>query len=309
MPFRLIFKQHFQQQYLAYLLGAGITLLTMCISWKFKKSKLQLIWVGLFVSTGNILWYMSSVGSSWYLGQITAAFFLTAAIYESINKKRAFLVGIFLGAALLSRLHTILSIPIFLYFFYSPKKWFINYSKIGLGIAPFLIFNFYYNFIRFGVIWDKAYFLIPGLFSEPWFDKGLFHFSYIKENLKTMFLSVPRFSQNKPYIIPSWNGLSILLTSPAFIYVFKKVKRVKLSLFIWLSILPILLVVLSHGTTGFTQFGYRFAVDFYPLLFLKTILSVSENKLRIDHWLLLFFAIIVNLWGVLWINKFGWVGF
>ena len=37
IPFRLLFKEKFEQQYLAHLLGAGIAGLTILISWKIKK--------------------------------------------------------------------------------------------------------------------------------------------------------------------------------------------------------------------------------------------------------------------------------
>ncbi len=309
IPFRYLLKDRFEQHYLSILMGAGIIVLTMSISWIFNKSKKQLIFIGLFAAFGNIIWFLASVGSSWYLGQISAAFFMTAAIYESFKRKRPVLVGIFLGAAFMSRLHTILAFPLFLYIFFDKKYWFLNYFKIGLGAIPLLGFNFYYNFIRFGTVFDKAYLLIPGLLDEPWFKNGLFNLKYIPDGLKTMFLSLPRFSNTSPYLSPSWAGLSILITSPIFIFTILNNYKDKIISFSWISIILISTVILSHGTTGFTQFGYRFAVDFYPLLFLLLIKYLSIHKINKLHWLLLAIGIIVNLWGVLCINKFGLVGF
>jgi hypothetical protein len=77
----------------------------------------------------------------------------------------------------------------------------------------------------------------------------------------------------------------------------------------WFSIILIALVIFSHGTTGFTQFGYRYAVDFYPLLVFLTIKGAVNLNSKYIHWVLLIMSIIVNLWGVIWINKFGWVSF
>ena len=174
---------------------------------------------------------------------------------------------------------------------------------------PFISFNFYYNFLRFGSIFDKGYYLIPGVLEESWFKKGLFNLSYIPNNLKVIFASFPRFSENSPYITPSWAGLSIWITTPAFIYAFAANMKERMVRFSWVSILLISLIILSHGTTGFAQFGYRFAVDFYPILIFLTIKGVSGGKLKWHHWLLLVVGIVVNLWGVIFINKFGWVGF
>ena len=309
IPFRLIFHKNFYQEYLAQLLGAAMTALTMLISWKIKEDKKQLVWVGLLTAFGNIVWYMSSTGSSWYLGQITSAFFLTAAIQESLNKKRPISVGVFLGASFLARLQVVLSLPFFLYLLFDKKEWFRKYLLLAVGMFPFVIFNFYYNFIRFGTIFDKGYSLIPGVLDEPWFKKGLFNISYIPNGLKTMFLSLPKFNNKYPYITPSWAGLSILITTPAFVYsLFARIKE-KAVQFSWLSIIFISVVVLGHGSTGFAQFGYRFAVDFYPLLIFLTIKGISKTGIRWHHWLLLIFSILVNLWGVIWINKLGWVSF
>lgn len=309
IPFRYLLGSAFQQQYLAHILGAATAALTSLIAFSIKRQKALAIWSGLLVGAGSIIWYLSSTGSSWYLGQVSAAFFITAAIYEALNKKRPFLVGIFIGAAFLSRLHTILTIPLFLYLL-KDKFWFKKYFFLGLGILPFVSFNFYYNFIRFGTIFDKAYVLIPGLAQESWYQDGLFNLSNIPNHLKVIFTALPKFSSSFPFVTPSWAGLAIWITTPAFVYsLFAKIKD-RLIQVSWLVIILISLVIFSHGTTGFTQFGYRFAVDFYPALTLVTINGASQaHKLSWHHWLLLGIGVLVNLWGVLWINKFGWVGF
>lgn len=308
LPFRFFLKESFSQEYLAQLLGAGIVVLTMLISLTIKKSKVLALWSGLLIGFGSIVWFLSATGSSWYLGQVAATFFLTLAIYEGLNKKRAYLIGICLGGAFLSRLHTILSLPFFLFLIYE-KNWFKKFLQLALGLLPFVFFNFIYNYLRFGVIWDKAYTLIPGLTTEPWYQKGIFSLSYIPRNLKVIFTSLPVFKNEFPYLIPSLGGLSLWITTPAFIYSLRAKIKERVVQFSWLSIFLIGLVVFSHGSTGFAQFGYRFAVDFYPFLIFLTIKGVAKTGLMWHHWLLLTMGIIVNLWGVLWINKFGWIGF
>ena len=312
IPFQFLLKGGFQQQYLAHFLGAGIVVLVCLISWKVKKDRKLVLWSGLLAGVGNIIWYLSSNGSSWYLGQISAAFFMSAAIFEALNKKRAFLAGIFVGAAFLSRLHTILCLPLIIYLIFDKKSWIKKLFYLGMGIAPFVLFNFYYNFVRFGTIFDQAYFILPRILNEtrsPWFIYGVLNTAYIPNNLITMFWSFPIFLNRIPFIQPNWNGLSIWITTPAFIYTLKSDIKERLTQVSWLSIILILLVVVSHGGNGFSQFGYRFAVDFYPILLLLKIKGVASRGLRWHHWVLLTLSVTVNLWGVLWINKFGWVSF
>ncbi len=311
IPFRLVFQQSFQQQYLAHLFGAGIVVVTILISWTIKKDTKLAIWSGLLASVGTIMWFLSSVGSSWYLGQISAALFMTIAIYESLNKKRPFVIGVFLGAAFLSRIHTIIAFPFFLYVL-SGKNWFKKYFLFGLGVLPFILFNFYYNFIRFGTILDQAYFILPKLLGEenqPWFVHGVANPVYIPNNIKAMFWTFPKILDKFPFIQPSWAGLAIWITTPAFLYAFFAKLKEKINIFAWISVCLIFLIVASHGGTGWAQFGYRFAVDFYPFLIFLTIKGVARTGVKWHHWLLLFLSVFVNTWGVLWINKFNWVSF
>jgi hypothetical protein len=304
MPLVKIFGTSFPQQYLAHLFGAVFTFAAMKISLKVKKDTKLMIYIGLFSALGNIVWFLSSVGSSWYLSQVVAAAFIMLAINELLGKKRELVIGILLGAAYLGRIDTILSLPFFL-FALKDKNFIKRLFLIGIGILPFFIFNSLYNFLRFGVIWDKAYTLIPGLSTEPWYQKGIFNISYIPSHLKVMFASFPIFKNAFPYAVPSFGGLAIWITSPVFVYsLFANIKEriVKLS---WVAIVLISLLIFSHGSTGFSQFGYRFAVDFYPFLILLTIKGISKTGLKWHHWVLLVISILVNAWGVILTNKFG----
>jgi hypothetical protein len=232
-----------------------------------------------------------------------------AALTESLDKKRLIVVSILLGAAYLSRPHTILSLPLYIFLIRKNLPNIKSYLKLAIPFLVFFAFDSIYNLARFGVPWNRGYFLIPGTLNEPWFSKGIVHPSYILEDLKVAFLMGPKFLRQFPYLQPSWAGMAIWITTPAFIFALKaplKEMVVKLS---WLSILLIFLVVGVHGGTGFAQFGYRFAVDFYPFLIFLTIKGVARTKLKPIHWALLFLGILVNLWGVIWINKFGWVSF
>ena len=308
IPFVLTLKDIFQQQYLAHLLGAGIVFLTIKLALQLKKDMKLAIWSGVLVGFGTIIWYLSATGSSWYLGQVTSCFFLMAALNESLGKKRPFLTGMLLGASYLSRLTTILSFPLFIYLIMGKER-IKNITKFALGILPLVLINFSYNFIRFGTIFDKGYLLIPGVLDEIWYQKGLFNLSYIPAHLKVIFASFPIIKKEFPFIIPSWAGLSIWITTPAFLYSFFSDIKEKVVQISWFVIALISLVIFSHGTTGFAQFGYRFAVDFYPFLIFLTIKGVAKGKLQKHHWILLIISILVNFWGVIWINKFGWVSF
>jgi hypothetical protein len=306
--FLLIFGTNFQQQILSQIMGALAAFIWGLIAYQRSEKRIISFWIFLLASLGNIVWFMSSNGSAWYMGQVSAFLFMTLTIYESINKKRLPLLVIYFGLAFLSRLQIVLALPLILYLnrdlFKNIKKFF----SFILGITSFGIIYGIYNYLRFGSFIETGYGLIPGVLKEPWFQKGIFNISYIPNHFKVFLISLPIFSKTFPFIKPSWGGLAIWITSPAFIYsLFANIKELRIQV-TWISLLLIAFVVFSHGSTGFAQFGYRFAVDFYPLILLLIVEVISKTKLKWHHWLLLSISILVNLWGVIFINKFGLVG-
>ena len=77
IPFVFFFGKGFPQQYIAHLIGICISIITFYISLRIKKSLRLAVWSSLLVGLGSIIFYMSSVGSMWYLGQITGVFFMS----------------------------------------------------------------------------------------------------------------------------------------------------------------------------------------------------------------------------------------
>jgi hypothetical protein len=282
--------------------------------------KIQL-WMAFLFAFGTIHWYLASIGKAWFFAQVTAFLFLALAVYETLSRRRPFLIGLLLGASYWCRIPTILSFPFFVIML--SDDWLresnessflrrINFTpllKLGFGVGIFVVLNFVYNYLRFGTPFDIAYSIQAK--EEPWwYPKGLFDISYIPKNLWIFLLKPPIFTSKLPYVTPSLMGMSILITTPAFIYSIFAGKN-KLSLACWSAIIPIALLHFSHGGSGWMQFGYRYAVDFYPFLLVLTALGIkstrrTDSNLTWECKLLIFLSIVVNLWGVLWINKFKW---
>jgi len=144
--------------------------------------------------------------------------------------------------------------------------------------------------------------------QQPWFNRGLFSLSYIPYHLSVVLFKLPGVISDPPYIVPSLSGLSIFLTTPAFIYAFLAGVRNKLALACWLGIIPVAFLIFIKAGTSWTMFGYRYAMDFYPFLLILTVRGIGK-EIKWHHKLLIIFGILVNLWGVISINKlahFAW---
>jgi len=80
--------------------------------------------------------------------------------------------------------------------------------------------------------------------------------------------------------------------------------RNKMVLACWAAIIPTALTHFIVGVTGWPQFGYRFALDYYPFLFLLAITAIGD-ELKWYHKLLIILSVAANLVGVLWMYEFG----
>ncbi|MDR5710161.1 MAG: hypothetical protein QN140_10110 [Armatimonadota bacterium] len=251
----------------------------------------------------------------WYLAHVVAVLLLNLAILEALGRRRPLLIGLAVGAAYWTRLPVILSLPFFLLVTapaWAPdgvRAWrAIRWGyvmRMAAGVTLFMGLNFAYNWVRFGTPLDVAYLYRPGVAEEPWFQQGLFHPSYIARHLKVIFLGLPRRLDSWPYLVPSLSGLAIWMTTPAFAFALRAPWRHPLTLASWVAVAPVALVNAMHGTWGFAQFGYRFALDYYPFLFLLTAVGMGQ-RIRWTHCLLVGLGIAVNLWGVLATNIFSW---
>jgi hypothetical protein len=220
-------------------------------------------------------------------------------------------VGLLLGFSTLARLPTALAFPFFLLLMYErDTAWKPRLKQAALffvGLAIPVSLYLMYNFARWGTILDLGYGLITGIQQDPFFQQGIFNIAYIPRHLYAIFLQSPIFLNHFPYIEPNWMGLGLFFTTPAFIYIFKWPWK-KQSIYAAIAVLCILPPIITHGTVGFTQFGYRFSLDFTPFLMLLAAKGMRE-KLGWPEKALIIFSVLVNLWGVVSIIKFNFVSY
>ena len=122
------------------------------------------------------------------------------------------------------------------------------------------------------------------------------------------------FDVSCPLAVPSDVGMSLLLTSPAYLLAFAVLGRFGRSRLVTGSVLAIVLVALlnlMHFSQGWVQFGYRFSNDFAPFALILVALGF-ERLARRHRWgmplgmTLVVVSIAVNAWGVAWGRLLGW---
>ena len=143
-----------------------------------------------------------------------------------------------------------------------------------ISVAVILLFS--YNFIRFGNIFEQGYSMqtVPdhavkareyGIISSVHIPGNLFYF--------LLAMPLPVFKDNLshvlkfPYIEMNHWGMSIFVTSPIFLYLFNLSYKDKLSRLLIITTIIIAVPIFLYYGIGYRQFGYRYSLDFLPLLF------------------------------------------
>jgi len=146
---------------------------------------------------------------------------------------------------------------------------------------------------------------------------------YIPQNALIMFANLPEilptcavggdrglFDPACPLARPRADGLSVLLTSPLYLFALPALRaygRSRLVTGAALAIGAIVVFNLMHFSQGWVQFGYRFANDFAPFAVLLVALGLERyGGLRALAVGLLVVSITVCLWGVIWGVTLRW---
>jgi hypothetical protein len=193
----------------------------------------------------------------------------------------------------------------------------------------------------FNPAYDYLYHLEAGFYTALNYNPawGIEDPQYLPQNIGIMFFSTPAiapdvvpstlgggpalctvpgamrtlFDASCPIALPRDIGMSVILTSPAFLLLGASFKgrggRSRLVGGAFLAVFLIAVVNLMHFSQGWVQFGYRFSLDFLP--WALVLVALGMDRLRsmpaiITAGVLIVASVAVNLWGVVMGNALGW---
>lgn len=270
----------------------------------------------LLSAFGTTLFFSSADGRAWFAAHAVAMLFTSVAFWLAARGGPAWGVGAAVGLAALARLPVALVFPALAFVVGRRGGTPVRQALIGVvaGGAPFFLLYVAYNVLRWGTVTDAGYARLTE--GDFFFDHGLFSLAYLPRHLYAIVMEPPDFVPNVWYFLrPRFIGMSLFLTTPAFLFIFAGLQRVRRDSFVAATAaaagLALALDVL-HGTVGFAQFGYRFSLDAQPFL---VALALSGDALRGGGWRsrpsILFIAaaalaVAVNTYAAIAIIRFGW---
>lgn len=290
-----LFGLFFYQEFLFLpLLGLALFLVYK-LAKKFDATKNSANWWTLAFLTGTSLLGIATSAMSWFFASLVALVLLLIALYEFFNKKRWWLLGIFVALIFLTRPPAAVALGVFLalnIFFekrkaltrnrFSLKNW-----KTLLQVAVPVLVSFFifgaYNHARFGNILETGYANQIYInqtrisnYDELARQQGTFSLKHLPGQLYNIFFSAPTpvYKDKQPpileppYIKSNTTGMSLFLISPWLLWLFtvKRNRWPRIAVFLIIASAVGLLLNACFFGLGYSYFGLRYSLDFLPFL-------------------------------------------
>jgi hypothetical protein len=272
-------------------------------------SRSGIIWLVVLFSFGTVQLWLGISSVVWYFSQICTILFVAAAFFLTAKRFPAWISGLALALALLGRPNVFVLWPALVLitlqlqldldgkFSWKRLLTWAAWSAIPVFLSAF--FLLYYNFLRFGNFLDFGYVNINGSARVVRLvqEYGMFNIYFIPTNLQAMILALPELKAKCDYYFPSGNGLTMIATTPAFLYVLQRTKFSWWTLGCWISILLSAAMLLTYHNTGAVQISYRYVMDFVIPLIMVLAFTAGE-RISIPLKALIILSIIVNYYAI-----------
>ena len=293
MPLVAIFDQFnlfFYQGYIEFFITLSIFYLIFRISRIFKYATTDSLYLALAFGAGSSYLHIALIPKSYFYAQSLTVLLLLLAIHEFLTKKRYWLIGLYLGSVLMTRITAVSGAIFFILMSLTSNKKFTDKIRELLEIVAPLTASFIilliYNYSRFHNWWESGYNL--QLVMKQFIvarSYGLFSLAHLPGNLYYFLLGhpLPIFRDEvshvlkPPYIVADPWGMSIFITSPYYLYLFWGSYRDRLAKILWITVIATAVPIFMYYGIGWIQFGYRYALDFLPFLFLLFLIAIKQQ--------------------------------
>jgi hypothetical protein len=260
------------------------------------------VWIAVFTAFGTLLFFVSVLGSLYYLAQAEAFLFLELALLEWAGRRRPAVLGSLLGLAFLARPTTVLAaIPVGLGLAWSARNRLRRVLQLALPLAAAAAVYGVFNWVRFGSPLESGYGI--SLLTSPALEArraaGLFVLGQVPENLRLALLQGFGWRPSFPYLTVNPSGLSMLLVSPALLASLWAGAREARARLLWAAAILVAVPIFLYYGGGYEQYGFRYSLDFTPFLIALMALG-SRRWLGPPERALILLSIASVTFGVLW---------
>jgi len=266
-------------------------------------------------AVGSVYYFVAVQGSVWFAAHVVATPLVCLYLLFSFGARRPGAAGLALGLAFLCRPATLLLAPFFLLQAdragkeegrRSSGSEFVPLRAVAIFALPLALIiaaTMWHNATRFTDPFEFGHRFLQIRWRSRIETWGLFSTHYLPRNLGVFFLSLPWLMHSSPFVRISRHGLALWFSSPNLLWSLWPKKLDSTILALWAAVLPTALCTLLYQNTGWIQFGYRFSLDYLPLLFV--VVALSRRRFGVAFMCCAAFSIAVNTFGAVTFDRFG----
>jgi hypothetical protein len=226
-------------------------------------------WLAVLGAFGTMLFTLSIEGDFYYLAHLESTALMFLLLIEWRGKRRPFALATCIGLSALARPTLgLVFMPVGLALLWESKDRIRTALEFVWPLMASVFLTAWFDWARFDDVFQTGYgisWLTPA-FGEAR-ARGMFSIVHLPTNLGLFVAGGFDMRTTFPWLVPSVQGHSILLTAPALLIAFNAPWRPRLVRVLWGAVIVTAIpVFLYYGGGGANTYGYRYAMDFIPFL-------------------------------------------
>lgn len=259
-------------------------------------------WLAALGAFGTLLFTLTIEGDFYYLAHLEAVLLTFLALIEWHDRRRPWVVGLLIGLAALARpTLLVVAVPFGLALLAEAEDRLKAAVTFALPLLVVLAVTGWWDYVRFGSPFETGYDIawIEGPLQDLR-DQGLFSIVHVPTNLALFLGGGFTVRDAFPWLVPSIEGHSILLTTPALLIAVGASLRERLNQVLWAAaIMAAVPVFMYYGGGGAGTYGYRYAMDFVPFLVALVAIALRDRFGNLER-VLIGLSVCFVCYGYVW---------
>ena len=259
-------------------------------------------WLAALGAFGTLLFTLTIEGDFYYLAHLEAVLLTFLALIEWHDRRRPWVVGLLIGLAALARpTLLVVAVPFGLALLAEAEDRLKAAVTFALPLLVALAVTGWWDYVRFGSPFETGYDIawIEGPLQDLR-DQGLFSIVHVPTNLALFLGGGFTVRDAFPWLVPSIEGHSILLTTPALLIAVGASLRERLNQVLWAAaIMAAVPVFMYYGGGGAGTYGYRYAMDFVPFLVALVAIALRDRFGNLER-VLIGLSVCFVCYGYVW---------
>lgn len=291
-----------------------------------------ILWIVALFFFGTVSWYCGIRGAVWFTALTMGVTFHLAFLLAAQDARRPWLAGLLLGLGVATRVPLLFgAIFLPLEAFFPRGVWLGGRGAAGMrdALGKVVAFAVPAGLIGLGLAWfNDARWGSPTEFGHryllegtrgPIREHGLFAWHFLNHNLSAALTNMPDLMPRKPFVGVTLHGIGIFACTPALLALVGggarpelfadvepeiRARRDALARHLFIAVLAIATPALFYQNDGWQQFGYRFALDFWPALI--GVFALRVGRLSRGVKALIVLSMVVQLFGAVTFGRMPW---